>query len=382
MMSVALTASWVLPYSTRTANPDRVIGLHARSPALPPLHEKTQPSSAAVRTDASGLINAGLAYLVEHQNADGSFGGPDSRIIRVGLSALATLSILSDANVEHRGRYHKEATRGVRFLMNCATPTGERKGYFTAEGDTTSRMHGHGYATLALTQAYGMFGTRRRFANSAERIGVILRDAVSIIVRSQSRAGGWYYDPFDIDHDEGSITVCMLQALRGARNCGFHVPRSTIDRAVEYLHKSQNPDGSFRYKLFGDEQSSFELTAAATSSLLHAGKYQDRAVRRARDYLWGQRLDDFLSGSPRGYPYYGLFYAACVLRFDFDRDLSSVLMPRIEAWFASRFDPSTGVFTESQNPDFRERTYGHCYPTALATLTLQVHKGYLPVFDR
>lgn len=332
--------------------------------------------------NSQALVDAGLAYLVAHQNADGSFGGPDSRIIRVGLSALATLALLSDGNVEYRGRYHESATRAVRFLMNCATPTGERRGYFTTEGDTTSRMHGHGYATLALTQAMGMFGTRRRFANSAGRLKIILQDAISIIIRSQSRAGGWYYDPFDIDHDEGSITVCMLQALRGARNTGFHVPRSTIDRAIEYLHKSQNPDGSFRYKLFGEEQSSFELTAAATSSLLHAGRYHDRAVRRARDYLWGAQLDNFLMGAPRGYPYYGLFYATCVLRFDFDRDLSTTLMPRIEEWFESRFDPTTGVFIESRHPDFRERTYGHCYPTALATLTLQIHGGQLPIFDR
>lgn len=380
MLLTLLTAGFLLsgPVATTT------VGESSEQLQAPATLEPAAASSNSEQDplETQHLIDSGLEFLVANQQADGSFGGLKTRPIRLGVTALATLSLMADSNVEYRGRYHEAVSHAIRFLTQCSTRNGERRGYIVAPGDTTSKMHGHGYATLALTQAFGMFGNRRRFSNSSDMLKQVIQEAVSIIVRSQSRAGGWNYDPFDLENDEGSITVCMLQALRGARNTGFHVPRETIDRAVEYLRQSQNEDGSFRYQLFGDSESSFELTAAATSSLLNAGEYEHRSIRRARDYLWGMKLDSFLSSAPRGYPFYGLLHAACVLRFDYDRDLSSRTMPRIEAWFRRQMDMKTGSLIRGQSPEFREGSYGPVYYAALATLTLQVHDRALPIFDR
>lgn len=342
---------------------------------------------ASARLRSQMMIDGGLKYLASVQNADGSFGGAEAQSIRLGLTAIACLAFLGDSNTEYRGRYHANTERAIKFLLSCSVLEGERAGYFAAPGDTLSRMHGHGYATLALAEAYGMFGSRRKFTNSADAMQRALHGAVRIICRSQTSGGGWYYEPFEGTQDEGSITVCMIQALRAARECGFHVPVRTITNACEYIRRSQNDDGSFRYSLFQDERTSFELAAAACSALIHAGEGFDHAVSRGRDWLWGRTFDDFIGGTDLGYPYYGLFYAVQMLWFDWDAERSDRYFhryyPKITSWFETRFDAKSGSFDADGGTMLHsEAEYGPAYRTAFAVLALEVPYGCLPIFQR
>jgi hypothetical protein len=75
-----------------------------------------------------------------------------------------------------------------------------------------SRMHGHGFATLALAEAYGM-------APRNERLKQALTAAVGVIERSQSPEGGWYYFPHPVNH-EGSVTVCPGPGAAGRARRG------------------------------------------------------------------------------------------------------------------------------------------------------------------
>ena len=328
------------------------------------------------------MVDGMLAALVKHQAPDGSFFDANSRDVRQGTTALATLALLADGNTERRGRYSKEVTRALRFLMSTSVKEGPRKGYLTAPGDGSSRMHGHGLALLALTQAHGMFGARRRYAGSAKELGEAISAGVDLILRSQSLAGGWFYEPLDRVDDEASMTVVMIQALRGARNCGFHVPKKKIAEALEYVRRSQNTDGSVRYRLSaGDDQNSFELTAAACATLAHGGAYRDVAVRRARDFLWSGSFDDFL-GHGAVFPYYGMFYAVQTLWFDYDYDRMSRNYPRIVAWFEERWDAESENIGAGSRVLDKESRYGVVYRLAFASLTLQIPYQQLPIFAR
>ncbi|MEZ6195706.1 MAG: hypothetical protein R3F20_08250 [Planctomycetota bacterium] len=336
---------------------------------------------------AASLVERGLAYLAEHQNPDGSFGGEESRNVRLAVSSIATLAFLADGNSEHRGRYHRETSRGVKFLLDCAQREGPDRGVFRADGDTGSRMHGQGFATLALSQAHGMFGVGRRFARSSTEVRDILSEAVALILASQSRAGGWGYHPRRTEEDEGSMTVCMIQALRGARNAGIAVAPGPVQDALEYIRRSQKEDGSIRYSLHGDLRSSFELTAAGATTLTAGGDNFSPALASARDYLWERRFDEFLSGSGSlsSFPYYGLFYAVQALHFDYDDVRARRLArcyPAIVSWFRAHFDADTGVYVHTEHPRHMEMEYGDVYRTAFATLTLQIRTGFLPIFQR
>ena len=45
---------------------------------------------------------------------------------------------------------------------------------------------------------------------------------------------------------EGSVTVCLVQALRGARNSGVRVDGTVIQRAIGYVESLQDETGGFQ----------------------------------------------------------------------------------------------------------------------------------------
>jgi hypothetical protein len=364
----------------------------ANSGAPAPTPKLTRPARLEpleeVDRRAEILVERGLAAIVEAQNGDGSFGGEAGRKVRLALSAICTLALLADANTEFRGRHHVAVTRGLKFLLDSRHRGGPTRGYFQADGDVSSRMHGHAFATLALSQGYGMFGIKRRFSRSSDEMREALSEAVALITRSQTRAGGWGYEPNEKEVDEGSLTVCMLQALRGARNVGIAVDPKVVRRALDYIRNSQKNDGSIRYSLHGDNRSSFELTAAGAATLIHGGDYFAPALRRARTLLWDGGFETFIGRSGRTlgkYPYYGIFYAIQVLMIDHDAAQARRLnryYPRIVAWFEGHYDAGSNRYLHHERPFPAELEYGPLYRTALATLSLQIRHGALPIFAR
>lgn len=85
-------------------------------------------------------------------------------------------------------------------------------------------------------------------ATQQQKLKKALDKAVGLIAGAQSSAGGWIYTP-DSNSDEGSVTVTQIQALRACRMAGVVVDKKVIDKAVDYIKKCQNDDGSIRYSL-------------------------------------------------------------------------------------------------------------------------------------
>jgi len=111
-----------------------------------------------------------------------------------------------------------------------------------------------------------------------------LAKAVNLIVDTQNAEGGWRYQPQRRDADI-SVTICQVMALRSARNAGLYVPPRTIERCIEYVKRSQNADGGFRYQNIGGSPSAFPRSAAALVSLYSAGVYEGRAIERGLKYV-------------------------------------------------------------------------------------------------
>ena len=144
-------------------------------------------------------------------------------------------------------------------------------------------MYEHGFATLFLAEVYGM--------SPRDDMRDKLARAVDLIVRTQNSEGGWRYQPRREDADI-SVTICQVMALRAARNAGLKVPNETVDKCVDYVKRSQNADGGFRYMLTPGE-SLFPRSAAGVVALYSAGVYEGREVERGLAYV-----DQFL---PRGW---------------------------------------------------------------------------------
>lgn len=354
------------------------------------------PLSRSVLHDprAQAALERGLAWLskAQAQETDGSFPalglaarGPNAspatdgsgQFAPVAITALGALAFLAGGSEPDRGPHGREAGLAIDWLVARANLDAQsaRHGYLTLASDSLSRMHGHGFAALALAEAYVMSPKTERGA----RVATALQAAVECIEKSQGVEGGWYYDPKSGLQHENSITICAVQALRAARHSGASVDPKTIARAVDYVARTQKPDGSFRYAL-GDEKSSVALTAAAISTLNATGTYSGRVIEDGYDWIL-RRLatraaatgsatepDDFVVC-----PFYERLYLSQALWQHSD--------PRVfEGWW--REELPRVLVSQTKDGAWSDPRYGDCYATAMNCLFLALPEGLLPIFQR
>ncbi len=179
-------------------------------------------------------VRKGLAYLKRTQQPDGSW------LCNVGFKINETYRVTS-VNARHPG---VTALAGTAFLAGGHLPGRGPYGDvvqkatdyivsrvqpdgFITENDT--RMYSHAFAALFLAEVYG--------TTQDPRVRQALDRAVQFILRSQNSQGGWRYEANAVDSDM-SITVCQVMALRAARNKGIRVPQQAIDAAVAYVLNS------------------------------------------------------------------------------------------------------------------------------------------------
>lgn len=333
------------------------------------------PVTVEERDPAREAVERGLAYLSrEHALLrDGSF--PAGRGASVGVTALCVLAFMAEGHTAERGPYHEDVGAAIDYLLTRVTPADhEHAGYIADSGDPTSRMHGHGLATLALAEAYGMSPQTTR----GRRTAAALPAAVHRIEVSQGVEGGWHYAPERQPLHEGSVTVCLVQALRAANDAGVDVDSAVIARAVDYVRRLQNEDGSFRYGL-DDEATSVALTGACLSTLQATGIYDGHEIEDGYDYIWRELahrdLERDLRGQVRGpeFPYYERFYLSQAMWHN--RDAHAY-----ETWAG----PERQRVLTSQEDDgsWSDARYGSCYATAMNCLFLSLPRGVLPVFER
>jgi hypothetical protein len=329
---------------------------------------QTAPDASLQLERVRGVVARAHGWLIQQQNKDGSFSivrNEASKTAPVAVTSLAALSLMAAGNLPDRGEYDRAVRRAVDWLVDHA----REDGYVTTDADTISRMHGHGYAVLAMTQAYGMY---TRDPVQSARLRAAVERGVRLIEGTQGETGGWYYDPRKVSPHEGSITVCMIQALRAARDVGLAVDARVIDKAVGYMQRSQDPDnGRFRYAI-NDPKTSWALTAAALSTLNALGDYGSESVVRGFAAL--EESDPFTGmGRLEAFIDYGALYAAQAYWQYRDRAV-------FDRWWPS----FVTACTERQRPDgdFGDNNYGNVYATAIVSLTLQVPLGYLPLFQR
>ncbi|MBI2026645.1 MAG: terpene cyclase/mutase family protein [Deltaproteobacteria bacterium] len=246
------------------------------------------------------MVHEGIKHLVSLQNEDDGLWGKDTRY-PTAITALAGLAILGGGNTPLEGPYTQNLERVINKLLKCQSSSG-----WISCGDSAS-MYGHGFATLFLSQIYGM--------SEDERIGRALKNAVLFIERFQSERGGWYYEPSA--DDEGSVTIVQVQALRAVQDVGITVKKQVIEKAMKYVRDSQVESGGIAYEP-RQSNASFALTAAGMAVLLNAGDYEEDSVKtKGFEYIknnitFNPQTDHFL---------YAHFYAAQIYKHEMGRPM-------------------------------------------------------------
>lgn len=313
----------------------------------------------------------GLDWLTKNQAEDGSWG----KTYTIAVTSFACLSYLGHSDEPYTGERGRELLKGLRFLM-----VNQRDGQFTKQGHTW--IHGQGFATLALSEAYG----RSLFAKTkpdidTQQIRDIVGQAVQVITNNQSTSGGWWYTPGSPGNHEGSTTVCAVQTLVSANNYDIEIDKSVLARGFEYLKQCQNQDGGFDYKL-GDARSMKEGTAGGVATLGLMKKFDYSVMMKGYNFLLKITLAEI--GRQR-FPYYGHFYGCMgmhLLRQEFGRDKE--YREKTSQYIAEvRKDVLSWRQVDGAWPTKGSVSgEGKAYGTAFATLLLSVPEGPLSIYNR
>lgn len=310
-------------------------------------------------------IKRGLDYLAETQSSRGNWQSTrDTQSYPVSMTAMAGMAFLAHGNTTSRGPYARTVSSIVDYLIEQQ----DAIGLIAGPGNERGRpMYGHGFSLLFLASAYGMETDVR----VRERMSKVIKNAIKLTAQGQSPLGGWTYTPGS--GDEGSVTITQMQALRAARNAGFSVPQSTIDRAIRYLEQCRTPEGGIRYSFNSGPQTRLPISAAAIACLYSAGEYESPLADACLQYVHGQfhaRAGSFSKGG--GHDYYAHYYAAQAFYQAGDE--------YFDDYFPKARDQLLGM--QANNGSWNGDGVGEVYGTSIALVILQLPYKYLPIYQR
>ena len=280
----------------------------------------------------------------------------------VAVCSLAGLAFMCSGSPPGQGPFGKNIDRCVKFITHLRA--GERLHLACPASARTT------CTATASPRCSCPRSTACRTARDIDAtVGDKLRTAVKLTCQCQNDAGGWRYQPQKSDADL-SITICQIMGLRAARDAGIHVPDEVRDKCIDYVKKSQNADGGFRYQISSGGGSTFPLTAAGVVSLYSAGIYDGEQVEKGLKWLM-----KYLPGkgsSNTGYFFYGHYYAVQAMWHAGGELLAASGIPR-SATRCSPGKPATARWpTAEVCPEFG---------TAMACIILQMPNNYLPIFS-
>ena len=257
----------------------------ARAKAAPVLLPKLIAEERLRRTEArlgkqvKTPITHGLDWLAKTQRADGAWladpkakkkehpkGGPLHNGKDIGVTGLATLTLMAGSIDWRHGPHAKNIRRALAFLAKQQTAKNGRIGPAPA---MNAVHYGHAIATIALAHAI-----RAQPDPNTERC---VRRAVRYIENSPGVQGGWRYVPHG--DSDASVTGWMLLALVAARDAGVATNPNRTRTAVRWLSTITSNDGSVGYVKRGQGSSRLlhyetrfpaELTVALAAISLRA----------------------------------------------------------------------------------------------------------------
>jgi squalene cyclase len=295
-----------------------------------------------------------LEWLASHQEKDGSWSD-GNHPHNTALTSFALLAFLSQGHLPNQGLYGPEVARGCRFLLSSGRPDG------FLIGSRGGRMYEHAMATLTLAELWGMTGD--------DEVKPVLQKAVDLMVRCQSRQGGWRYNPDGQDADI-SVTIMVVMALRAAKNSGLYVPDQTLKNAIRYINRCYEPrSGGFSYQ--PGQPPGVARTAAGTCVLQLTGEYTAKEIPKAIAYL--QKHFNAQGGE---HYWYSVYYAGHAMHQVGGKDWQA-WYEKVRTALLQRQEADGSWHQPHSNLDA-----GPVYKTAIAVITLSIPADYLPIFQR
>jgi hypothetical protein len=314
-----------------------------------------------VPRDVREMYDHGLQYLATTQGEKGDWpsGGGETGPGSTGMALMVFLACGEDPNF---GPYSNHVRRALRNIIT---------GQDSTTGIMGMSMYHHGFATLALAEAYGAVDERNLWPDGKgpRSIGQALELAVRGAITSQKKnpMSAWRYSPDARDADT-SVSGAVFVGLLAARNAGIEVPDEAINKAISYYAQMTSDSGEVGYTGgMGGMGESLARSSIATLVFSVARRKDLKQFKATLDYL-KQRIDQ---APQQMWPEYARYYEAQAL---FQGDVAAW-----EKWN----NLLIRQLKQAQAPDgsFRGQTGGTA-STSLSLLALAVNFRFLPIYER
>jgi hypothetical protein len=211
----------------------------------------------ACSEELEAAIDRGIAFLLDTQRVDGSWGSADNtkggvdiyapapgghHAFRCAVTALC-VSALIEADRD-KAADREAIEHGARWLLD-RLPSLRR-----ATPDALYNVWGHAYGIEALALLH------HRHADDPDvqrQIEACIRGQVELLERYESVDGGWGYYDFTAGASKPTsspnsfTTATVLLALADARDLGVAVPEKLFDRGLAAIRRQTKPDRSYLY---------------------------------------------------------------------------------------------------------------------------------------
>jgi hypothetical protein len=334
-----------------------IAGLVGRSRAQVP----TGRFGEVVPRDVREMYDRGLQYLATTQSEKGDWpaGGNENGPGTTGLALLVFLASGEDPNF---GPYSNHVRRALRNIVGAQD---------ALTGIMGMSMYHHGFAMLALAEAYGVVDERSLWPDGKgpRSLGQALELAVRAALTSQKKngSGAWRYTPDSQDADT-SVSGAVLVGLLAARNAGIEIPDQAIDKAITFYAQMTSASGEVAYAGgmggFGES-----LARSSIASLVFAvARRKDLKQYKATLEYLKQRIDQ---PAAQGWPEYARYYQAQAL---FQGDLATW-----EKW--NKLLIRQLKQSQASDGSFRGQL-DSSVTTSLSLLALAVNFRFLPIYER
>lgn len=317
------------------------------------------------RTEKAVL--AGLRWLKEHQNGDGSWGEAE----RSAMTGLAMLAFLGHGELPEAPEFGPTVRRGLEWMIQLGT---KYQGRFSGNQafSANASVYAHGIATYALGEYFAL--------TKDESVQGILQQAVGYIVEGQNPGGGWDYAYKKGVRQDLSVAGWQIQALKAAHLTGLDLPGvdTSLDRAMLFIKQWQGDGGGFGYD---SPASRYGLTGVGVlSTVMWKGKENEVAkegVQYIIDQAEGKERVKYREKTANLYAWY--YHTQACLMFGgpawtrWNRMFQDEV---VEAQSPDGSWPVTGG--KGHGPESSADGDGPTYRTALCALMLESYYRYLP----
>jgi hypothetical protein len=309
-----------------------------------------------IPSEVDTIYERGLTWLAAAQSPEGGWKGSNEGC---GVDGICLMAFLASGEDPNYGRYAATVRRALRAII-------QRQDAET--GYLPDSMYHHGFALLALSEAYGAVDESLLWegAKAVRSIGQTLQLAVRCAATAQkkNRWGGWRYSPDAADADT-SVTGAVLMGLFAARNAGVEVPDEVVNTAMEYMRRSTGKDGSVAYTGgFGGMGGSMNLTAVSTlvgaiSRTKESEQYQ-ASLKRLQENLEHRESGTYAE-------YFRYYMAQALFQGDYEG---------WQKWNTAK----VRELREQQRDD--GAFGGSAYNTGMSLLALALNYRFLPIYER